>query len=127
MNNDITRSLQPEDNRKSANDAIHIFAELSDCMPPIGFLNRNKRLNAYITVSQKAQLKIEAEQINTDEALFVLSLLARKNKDFQKAAMIAALSLAKLDPKLLSPIGVQFANEIRANMKLSPVTNNLLI
>ncbi len=121
MNNNSKQLDQQVDEIKPADKALHVFAELSDSIPDIGFLNRNKRLRAYITVTEKAQQKIETEQINNDEALFLLSMLARKNKDFQKAAMMAALSLAKLDLKLFSAIGVQFANEIRTNLKLIPV------
>ncbi|MGR9099826.1 MAG: hypothetical protein ACU826_04590, partial [Gammaproteobacteria bacterium] len=62
-----------------------------------------------------------AGQISEEEALFVLSLLMRKCKNFQKAGMMASLSLSTIGKGALKPVGLRYANEMRANMKLMPV------
>ncbi len=61
---------------------------------------------------------VEAGDTDEEEAMFVLSMLMRKNKNFQKAAMMSALNLQHIGSKPLSETGFKFANEIRTNMKL---------
>ena len=119
-----TDQLEQQDNEQAlVKKTLKIFAELCDIMPPIGFISHKKRLTAYITVTTKAQSIIDSNQINEGEMLFVFSMMVRKKKDFQKAAMMTALSLPKLNAEILSPVGFKFVNDIRVNMQLSPVDN----
>ena len=127
MNNDSDQVEQQLDAKALVKKTIRVFAELCDSIPPIGFLSRKKRLSAYITVTSKAQSLIDSSQSNEEEILFVLSMMVRKKKDFQKAAMMAALSLPKLKTDLLAPIGLKYANDVRVNMKLSPVIDKTSI
>ena len=117
-----SNQIEPQDNEQtSIEKTIKVFGELCAIMPPIGFFSRNKRLSAYITVTTQAQSLIDSNQITEGEVLFVFSMMIRKTKNFQKVAMLTALSLPKLDTKILPPIGFKFANDIRANMRLGPV------
>lgn len=127
MDNELDQVEQQDNEQALVKKTIRIFAELCDTMPPIGFLSRKKRLSAYITVTTKAQSLIDSNQSNEGEILFVLSMMVRKKKDFQKVAMMAALSLPKLDPNTLTPIGFKYANDIRVNMQLSPVNDKVSI
>jgi hypothetical protein len=99
------------------------FEKLVSCLPPIGFLSRKKRIFAYLVVTTNAQQMIDYDEINEAEALFVLSMLMRKNKNFQKAGMMAALNLSSLDESELKPIGFKYANEIRKNLKLAVISH----
>ena len=127
MNNESDLVQSQDNERDLVKKTIRIFTELCDTMPPIGFLNRNKRLSAYITVTSKAQSLIDSKQSNEGEILFVLSLMVRKKKAFHKMAMMAALSLPKLEADLLTPIGFKYANDVRVNMQLSPVNHKTSI
>lgn len=124
MENELNDLEQQEDLRALAKKTLLIFAELCDTIPPIGFFSHKKRLSAYIAVTSKAQSLVDSGEISKDEILFLLAMLNRKKKDFQKASLIAALSLPKLTPELLAPIGFKYANDIRVNMKLSPVDDD---
>ena len=108
-------------NADNPENAIKAFTELSNNVPAIGFFSRNKRIRAYIAVTNQVQKMIDSEQISQAEALFVLSLLVRKHQDFQKASMMVALNLPSLGSAPFKPIGFQYANELRVNLKMSPV------
>ena len=123
MDNKSDQLEQQDNEHELVKKTIQVFAELCDIMPPIGFISHKKRLTAYITVTTKAQSIIDSNQINEGEMLFVFSMMVRKKKDFQKAAMMTALSLPKLNAEILSPVGFKFVNDIRVNMQLSPVDN----
>ena len=123
MDNETDQLEQQDNEQVLVKKTLKVFAELCDIMPPIGFISHKKRLTAYITVTTKAQSIIDSNQINEGEMLFVFSMMVRKKKDFQKAAMMTALSLPKLNAEILSPVGFKFANDIRVNMQLSPVDN----
>ena len=100
---------------------IRVYKKLFNSVPAIGFLSRRKRILAYLTVTINAQQMLDAEEMNEEEALFVLSMLMRKNKNFQKAGMMAALNLPGLDKETLKPIGLLYANEVRKILNLAPV------
>ncbi len=102
-------------------NAEKIFKVLYNSMPSIGFLSRKKRILAFISVTRDLQSMINAGDTDEEQAMFVLSMLMRKNKDFQKAAMMTALNLQHIGNKPLSDTGFKFANEIRTNMKLFTV------
>ena len=123
MDNETDQLEQQDNEQVLVKKTLQVFAELCDIMPPIGFISHKKRLTAYITVTTKAQSIIDSNQINEGEMLFVFSMMVRKKKDFQKAAMMTALSLPKLNAEILSPVGFKFVNDIRVNMQLSPVDN----
>jgi len=103
----------------SADRAIRAFEELALNVPKIGFLNHQKRIRAYLTVSKNTQQMIDDGEINEEEALFILSLLMRKHKNFQKAAMMAALNFSKLDKKSMSSLDRKYLIEVRKH--LNPV------
>ena len=109
------------DDDNSADKSLKAFANLTDLMPPIGFFSQDKRLSAYILITDRVQRFLKNDTLTEEEAMFVLSLLVRKNKDFQKASMSTALSLHKLDFSYFSSIGISFANEVRKNTNFAPV------
>ncbi len=108
-------------NTESADNAIKAFEKLARSVPDIGFLSRKKRVLAYLVVSTNAQRMIDNGEISEEEAIFIFSLLMRKHRDFQKAAMMAALNLAKLDKEMIKPIDLKYLNEIRKHLKHAPV------
>lgn len=110
-----------------ADNSILAFNKLCQNVPAIGFLSRKKRIQAYIAVTNLAQELHDSGEISEEEALFVLSLMMRKHKNFQKAASIVSLNLASLGPRPFKPLGFQFANQMRANLKLSPVDDTTRI
>jgi hypothetical protein len=105
----------------SLDNAEQIYQALYSSVPAIGFLSRKERVLAYISVTKDLQNMIDAGDTNQEHAMFVLSLLMRKHKDFQKAGMMTSLNLQNIGSKALSEIGFNFANEIRNNMKLYSV------
>ncbi len=109
------------ENLDEVNQSIAVYEKLHQSIPPIGFLNRKKRVIAYLTVTQLAQGLIDASELSEENALFVLSLLVRKNASFQKAAMMAALHLATIDRQSIAAVGFTYANAVRCNMKLLPI------
>ncbi len=108
-------------NTDNADNAIKAFEKLARSVPDIGFLSRKKRVLAYLVVSTNAQRMIDNEEISEDEAIFILSLLMRKHRNFQKAAMMAALNLPKLDREMIKPIDRKYLNEVRKHLKHAPV------
>jgi len=98
-----------------------IFKALYNSVPPIGFMSRKKRIMAYIKVTKKLQDMIDNGEADQEEALFVLSMLVRKHKQFQKAGMMTALNLQAIGSKALSDIGFDFANQVRNNIKLHAI------
>ncbi len=117
-----SEDIELDDNEQAlVKKTIQVFAELCDVMPKIGFLSRKKRVYAYVTVVEKAQQYADNGEFSEGEILFVLSMMLRKKKDFQKAAMMAALCLAKFESGLVGPIGFKYANDLRVNMRMAPV------
>jgi hypothetical protein len=110
-----------------ADISIESYEKLSSNIPPIGFLSRKKRAIAYIKVTKLAQQMIDAEEISDENALYLLSILVRKNKPFQKAAMVIALHLADIDKKLIPSIGFKYANNMRCNLQMHPIDNETAI
>jgi hypothetical protein len=102
-------------------DPAQVYKKLLNSMPSIGFINRNKRIQAYITVTDLAQKMIDAEEITEDEALFILSLMAKKSHSFRKATTMTILSLETLNKGTIKTVGFKYANEMRCNMRLPPV------
>lgn len=100
---------------------INIYKKLAKCVPSIGFMSRRKRILAYLTVTINAQQMLDTEEMSEEEALFILSMLMRKHKNFQKAGMMAALNLPSLDKDTLKPIGLLYANAVRKNINLAPI------
>lgn len=95
------------------------YEKLLDNMPPIGFINRKKRVKGYIQLTEIAQYMITNGEMSEESALYILSIMMRKCSDFQKAAMMTALSLDTIGKNVLSPIGLKFSIEVRKNLNLS--------
>lgn len=104
-----------------ADRSLAAYETLHTGMPSIGFLSRKKRILAYLKVTKLAQQLIDDEQISEDNALYLLSILARKSADFQKAAMMVALNLVTININLIPAIGFKHANEMRCNLQMLPV------
>ena len=94
------------------------YEKLIDNMPSIGFINRKKRIKAYIQLTEIAQYMINSEEITTESAFYIFSIMMRKCSDFQKATTMTALSLDSIGKNVFSPIGLQFILEVRRNLNL---------
>lgn len=105
----------------NSKDPVEIYEKLLKNMPSIGFLNRKKRIRAFVKVTNMAQELIDEGNITEEEALFVLSIMTKKSNDFRKAGLMSAMSLANIQRGVLKKIGFQYANEIRCNLSLHPV------
>ena len=103
------------------NDPIEVYKALLTNMPPIGFINRTKRIKAYLNVTNKAQKMITNEEITEEEAVFILSIMTKKSNSFRKAATMTALSLETLPEGVIKAAGFRYANEMRCNLNLHPV------
>jgi hypothetical protein len=104
-----------------ADKSIEAYDALYKSIPSIGFLNRKKRVVAYLKVTKLAQQLVDDQVISEDNAYYLLSILARKCSVFQKTAMMAALNLEKIDRKLIKPVGFKYANEMRSNLHMLPI------
>ncbi len=104
-----------------ADKSLQAYDKLYQSMPSIGFLNRKKRIAAYLKVTALAQRMVEDQEISEEQALYLLSILVRKCAPFQKAMMMAALNLANIDRRALSPLAFKYANEFRCSLQLLPV------
>lgn len=104
-----------------ADKSLQAYDKLYLSIPSIGFLNRKKRIAAYLKVTEMTQQMIDEQEISEDHAIFLLSILVRKSPPFQKAAMMTALNLPNIDKKLLKPVGFKYANEFRCGLQLFPV------
>lgn len=100
-----------------------VFEKLRKSMPPIGFINRKKRITAYIEMSKITEYMVNNEELTDEEALFVFSLLMRKCADFQKSATMTALGLNSIGKGIIPPIGLKFILEVRKNLSL-PLTHH---
>jgi len=107
-----------EENISIEEDTAIAFEKLRKNMPPIGFINRKKRIKAYIEITKIAQFMIENAEMTDESALLILSLMMRKCPAFQKSAMMTALSLNSIGKNILSPIGLTFILEVRKNLSL---------
>ncbi|GAW85383.1 conserved hypothetical protein [Bathymodiolus platifrons methanotrophic gill symbiont] len=94
------------------------YEKLRENMPSIGFISRKKRVKGYIQLTEIAQYMITNEEITEEAALLILSVMMRKCSDFQKAAMMTALSLNTIGKNILSAIGLKFILEVRKNLNL---------
>lgn len=103
---------------KQERKTAEAYEKLLKNMPSIGFINRKKRIKAYIQLTKIADYMIKTNEISEDEALFILSLLMRKCSAFQKAAMMTALTLNSIGKDVISPIGVKFSLDVRKNLSL---------
>lgn len=121
MNIETDQHEQTDNERLSAKKTMQVFTELCNNMPAIGWISRKKRLSAYQVVTSRAQSLLDTNKITEGEVLFVLSMMVRKRKGFQKASMMAAFSLPSVSKGILTPVGFKFANEIRSNMGRSLV------
>jgi hypothetical protein len=104
-----------------ADTSLKAYDTLYKSVPAIGFLNRKKRVRAYIEVTKIAQQMIDGEEISEDQALYLLSILVRKYSRFQKASMMTALNLSAIKRKKISSVGLKYANDFRCSMKMMPV------
>jgi len=104
-----------------ADKSLAAYDTLKASMPSIGYLNRKKRIIAFLKVTKKAQEMIDQQDVSEDNALYLLSILTKKTADFQKSAMMAAMNLGTIDRKLIPAVGFRYANEMRANLQLLPV------
>ena len=107
--------MHEEDQEKKTTEA---YEKLLKNMPSIGFINRKKRIKAYIQLSEMAEYMIKNNEINEGQALFIFSLLMRKCSDFQKAATMTALTLNSIGKGVISPIGIKFSLDVRKNLNL---------
>lgn len=107
-----------------ADQSLTAYDKLFSAIPPIGFINRKKRIIAFLKVTKLAQQLIDDQEISEENALYLLSILVRKCPNFQKAAMMTALNLETIDSNLVRPIGFKYANEMRCNMQMYPVEKN---
>lgn len=107
-----------EENISLEESTTKAFEKLRENMPSIGFINRKKRIKGYIQISEIAQYMISNEEMTNEGALLILSVMMRKCSDFQKAAMMTALSLNTIGKNILSPIGLTFVLEVRKNLNL---------
>lgn len=98
-----------------------IYDQLYNSIPPIGFINRKKRVVAFLKITNMLQVMVDNGEVSEDDGLYVLSVLVRKCSRFQKAAMMAALNLPTIDRKLISAIGFRYANDFRCSLRLYPV------
>ncbi len=105
----------------SADKSLEVYETLSQNIPSIGFLSRKKRIIAYLKVTKMAQQLVDEQTISEENALYLLSVLSRKNPTFNKAAMMTALNLATIDRKLIKAIGFKHANEMRCSLQMLPV------
>ncbi len=105
----------------SNDESMEAFEALYQSMPPIGFLNRKKRVIAYLKVTKLAQKMVDDKVLDEDNAKYLLSVLARKYAPFQKAATMAALHLGTIDKAFISPLGFRYANDFRCNLNMLPV------
>lgn len=97
---------------------LEVYEKFLKSMPSIGFVNRNKRIKAYIKVTNLAQKMIDNQEISEDEALFVLSIMAKKSNPFRKAITMTALSLETLPKGAIKAIGFKYADEMRCTLNL---------
>ncbi|NOR80791.1 MAG: hypothetical protein GQ529_08160 [Methyloprofundus sp.] len=107
-----------EENINLEENTAKAFEKLRENMPSIGFISRKKRIKGYIQVTEIAQYMISSKEMTDEGALLVLSVMMRKCSDFQKAAMMTALSLNTIEKNILSPIGLTFILEVRNNLNL---------
>ena len=111
----------------NTNSPIEIYEKFLKTMPSIGFINRNKRIKAYIKVTNLAQKMIDSQEISEDEALFVLSIMAKKSNPFRKAITMTALSLETLPKGAVKAVGFKYADEMRRNLNLPSAINALTV
>lgn len=104
---------------------VEIYEKFLKSMPSIGFINRNKRIKAYIKVTNLAQKMIDSHEISEDEALFVLSIMAKKSNPFRKAITMTALSLETLPKEAVKAIGFKYADEMRCTLNLPSAMDEL--
>lgn len=103
------------------NKTLEAYDKLFNNIPPIGFMNRKKRIVAFLKITNMLQLMVNKEEISEDEGLYLLSVLVRKCSRFQKSAMMAALNLPTIERKLVSAIGFRYANDFRCSLRMYPV------
>jgi len=104
-----------------ADKSLDAYEKLYQKLPSIGFLSRKKRVIAYLKVTKLAQQLIDDEEISEDNALYLLSVLARKSSSFQKAATMTALNLQQIDKAAIRAVGFKFANNLRCNLQMLPI------
>ena len=108
-----------EENINLEESTTEAYEKLLENMPPIGIINRKKRIKGYIQLTEIAQYMITNGEMTEESALYILSIMMRKCSDFQKAATMTALSLDTIGKNVLSPIGLIFSIEVRKNLNLS--------
>lgn len=113
-----------EENISLEESTSKAFEKLCENMPSIGFISRKKRIKGYVQLTEMTQYMISNEEINDEGALLILSVMMRKCADFQKAAMMTALSLNSIKKNSLPPIGLKFVLEVRKNLKLPSTHHN---
>jgi len=109
----------------NTNNPVEIYEKFIKSMPSIGFINRNKRIKAYIKVTNFAQKMIDRSEISEDEALFVLSIMAKKSNAFRKAITMTALSLETLPKGAVKSVGFKYADEMRRTLNLPSAMDEL--
>ena len=105
-------------------NALEAYDKLYSSIPPIGFMNRKKRVSAFLKITNMLQEMIDEEKVSEDDGLYLLSVLVRKCSRFQKAAMMTALNLKNIDRKLISNIGFKYSNDFRCSLRMYPLDDN---
>jgi hypothetical protein len=106
---------------KSMDKTLVAYDKLYSSIPSIGFLNRKKRIAAFLKITNMLQIMIDKDDISEDDGLYLLSVLVRKCSRFQKAAMMTALNLTTIERKYLSNIGFKYSNDFRCSLRMYPV------
>ncbi|RLA26123.1 MAG: hypothetical protein DRQ62_00540 [Gammaproteobacteria bacterium] len=117
INLDTTHAME-EENISLEDSTTAAYEKLLNNMPAIGLISRKKRIKGYIQLTEIAQYMIDNAEINDEGALYILSIMMRKCSDFNKAAMMTALSLKTVGKNVLSPIGLKFILDVRKNLGL---------
>ena len=107
-----------EENISLEEQTTDAYEKLIENMPSIGFINRKKRIKAYIQLTEIAQYMIGNEEISEESAMYIFSVMMRKCADFQKAATMTALSLNTIGKNVFSTVGLKFIIEVRRNLNL---------
>ncbi len=108
-----------------ADVSIEAYKKLRNSIPPMGFLSQKKRVIAFLRVTKLAQQMIDEQKISEDNALYLLSTLARNCAPFHKAVMMTALHLANINRKQIQPVGFKYANNMRCNMQMLPIDDDI--
>jgi hypothetical protein len=99
-----------------------ILKTLSDSLPSFEASSQENRIKVFEVAQKHIHNFIDDKLMNDDQAFFLISLLFNQNTNFKKSALMMAVCLDQINTGHLHPIGLRFANEIRGDLGLEPVT-----